>query len=101
MTQTEQRLILFEDDHLLAVNKPASVNTHAPGPYAGEGIFGWLRHREPRWASLAIIHRLDKDTSGVMAFSKTALANHSLTQQFAGRQVEKKYLLLTNRPVKQ
>src|SRR5437870_9673715 len=101
MTQTEHRLILFEDDHLLIVNKPAGVNTHAPGPYAGEGIFDWLRPREPRWASLAIIHRLDKDTSGVMVFSKTALANHSLTGQFTGRQVDKKYLLLTDRPVKQ
>src|SRR5947208_9632057 len=100
MTQTEHRLILFEDDHLLIVNKPAGMNTHAPSPYAGEGIFDWLRHREPRWASLAIIHRLDKDTSGVMVFSKTALANQSLTQQFAGRQVVKKYLLQTDRPVK-
>src|SRR5204862_2127665 len=51
--------VIFEDDHLLAVNKPAGMNTHAPGPYAGEGIYDWLRHREPRWARLAIIHRLD------------------------------------------
>src|ERR1041384_5843331 len=101
MAQTEHHLILFDDAHLLVVNKPAGVNTHAPGPYAGEGIFDWLRHREPRWASLAIIHRLDKDTSGVMAFSKTALANHSLTGQFTGRQVDKKYLLLTDRTVNQ
>jgi 23S rRNA (cytosine1962-C5)-methyltransferase len=101
MAQTEHGLILFEDAHLVVVNKPAGVNTHVPGPYAGEGVFDWLRHREPRWASLAIIHRLDKETSGVMAFSKTALANHSLTGQFTGRQVDKKYLLLTDRPVKQ
>ena len=57
--------LLFEDDHLLVINKPAGINTHAPSPYAGEGIYDWLRHREPRWANLAIIHRLDKETSAV------------------------------------
>ena len=61
--------ILFEDEHLLVVNKPAGMNTHAPSPFAGEGLYDWLRHREPRWAELAIIHRLDKETSGVMVFT--------------------------------
>lgn len=89
--------VIFEDEHLLAVNKPAGWNTHAPSPYAGEGIYDWLKHREPRWASLAIIHRLDKETSGVMVFGKTPLANRSLTEQFAQRRVRKKYLLLTDR----
>ena len=89
--------VLHEDEHLLVVNKPAGWNTHAPSPYAGEGIYEWLKHREPRWASLAIIHRLDKETSGVLVFGKTPLANRSLTEQFAGREVWKKYLLLTDR----
>ena len=93
--------VIFEDDHLLVVNKPAGWNTHAPSPYAGEGIYDWLRHREPRWASLAIIHRLDKETSGVMVFGKTALANRSLTEQFSSREVRKKYLLLTDRAPRQ
>jgi 23S rRNA-/tRNA-specific pseudouridylate synthase len=52
-----------------------------------------------RWASLAIIHRLDKETSGVMVFGKTPLANRSLTEQFTQRGVRKKYLLITDRPV--
>src|SRR5881628_2176431 len=91
--------VLFEDDHVLVVNKPAGLNTHAPGPFAGEGLYDWLRHREPRWATLAIIHRLDKETSGVMVFGKTALANRSLTNQFAQRNVGKRYVLLTDRAV--
>jgi 23S rRNA (cytosine1962-C5)-methyltransferase len=90
-------LILFEDEHLLVVDKPAGWNTHAPDPYAGEGIYDWLKHREPRWARLAIIHRLDKETSGVLVFSKSPEANRSLTQQFVARVVRKKYLLLTDR----
>src|SRR2546426_257734 len=93
--------VLFEDEHLLVVNKPAGWNTHSPGPYAGEGIYDWLRHREPRWARLAIIQRLDKETSGVMVFGKTPLANRSLTAQFTNRSVRKKYLLLTDRRVRQ
>ncbi len=93
--------VLHEDEHLLVVNKPAGWNTHAPSPYAGEGIYEWLKHREPRWANLAIIHRLDKETSGVLVFGKTTLANRSLTEQFAGREVRKTYLLLTDREPKQ
>jgi 23S rRNA (cytosine1962-C5)-methyltransferase len=90
--------VIFEDDHLLVVHKPAGWNTHAPAPFAGEGIYDWLRHREPRWAALAILHRLDKETSGVLVFGKTPAANRSLTEQFTGRRVRKKYLLLTDRP---
>ncbi len=93
--------VIFEDEHLLVVNKPAGWNTHAPAPFAGEGIYDWLRNREPRWATLAIIHRLDKETSGVLVFGKTPLANKSLTEQFTQRQVHKKYLLLTDREVSQ
>ncbi len=91
--------VVFEDDHLLVVRKPAGWNTHAPSPYAGAGIFEWLRDREPRWARLAIIHRLDKETSGLLVFGLTQDANRSLTEQFAGRRVEKEYVLATRRPV--
>ncbi|MEY4918173.1 MAG: hypothetical protein RL616_2086 [Verrucomicrobiota bacterium] len=91
--------VIFEDEHLLVVSKPAGWNTHAPSPCAGEGIYDWLRHREPRWSSLAILHRLDKETSGVLVFGKTPLANKSLTEQFTARSVHKKYLLLTDRAV--
>jgi 23S rRNA (cytosine1962-C5)-methyltransferase len=91
--------VIFEDEHLLVVHKPAGWNTHAPGPHAGEGIYDWLRHREPRWASLAILHRLDKETSGVLVFGKTPAANRSLTEQFTQHRVQKRYLLLTDREV--
>jgi 23S rRNA (cytosine1962-C5)-methyltransferase len=93
--------VLHEDEHLLVVVKPPGLNTHAPSPFAGEGIYDWLRHREPRWATLAILHRLDKETSGVLVFGKTPLANKSLTEQFTAREVHKKYFLLTDRSVKQ
>jgi 23S rRNA (cytosine1962-C5)-methyltransferase len=97
--KTGPPLICFEDEHLLVVNKPPGLNTHSPSPYAGEGLYEWLRNREPRWASLAIIHRLDKETSGLMVFAKTVEANRSLTAQFEGHRVKKKYVLLTDRAV--
>lgn len=95
VSETPSSLILFEDEHLLVVNKPPGWNTHSPSLYAGEGIYEWLRNREPRWASLAIIHRLDKETSGVLVFSKTKEANRSLTQQFEAGDIHKEYTLQT------
>lgn len=92
--------LLFEDEHLLVVNKPAGMNTHAPAPFAGEGLYDWLRHREPRWASLALLHRLDKETSGVLVFGKTPLANRALTEQFTRHEVRKTYWLATDRVVR-
>jgi 23S rRNA (cytosine1962-C5)-methyltransferase len=91
--------VIFEDEDLLVVHKPAGWNTHSPAPHAGEGIYEWLKNREPRWAALAIIHRLDKETSGVIVFGKTSRANKSLTDQFTQHRVRKKYLLLTDRAV--
>jgi 23S rRNA (cytosine1962-C5)-methyltransferase len=90
--------VIHEDEHILVANKPPGLNTHAPSPYAGEGLYEWLRHREPRWADLAIIHRLDKATSGLIVFAKTRLANKSLTEQFTRREVRKTYLLLVSKP---
>jgi 23S rRNA (cytosine1962-C5)-methyltransferase len=92
-------LICFEDDHLLVVNKPSGINTHSPSPYAGEGIYEWLRDREAKWAELSILHRLDKETSGVMVFGKTPEANRSLTRQFTEHTIRKKYRLWTDRAV--
>lgn len=88
--------VLYEDNDLLVVNKPSGVNTHRPSPYTTDGIYDWLRKWEPRWESLATLHRLDKETSGVLVFGKTPLANRSLTDQFARRKVRKTYLLLTD-----
>jgi RluA family pseudouridine synthase len=98
--QPQPQLICFEDEHLLVVNKPPSMSTHSPNPYAGEGMFEWLRNRQPRWRPLAIIQRLDKETSGLLVFAKTSLANRSLTQQFSSHSVRKRYVFLTDRLVK-
>ena len=89
-------LVLYEDDHLLAIHKPSGINTHKPDRYAQDGIHEWLQKQRPEWRKLAILHRLDKETSGVMVFGKTTLANKSLTEQFERGQVTKTYLFLTS-----
>ncbi len=85
-------LVLFEDEHLLAVHKPSGVNTHKPDRYAPDGMHEWLCKRR---GALSILQRLDKDTSGVLVFGKTRQANQSLAQQFEQHRVEKTYRLLS------
>jgi 23S rRNA (cytosine1962-C5)-methyltransferase len=92
-------LIVFEDEHLLAANKPAGWNTHSPAPFAGEGLYEWLRQREPRWRDLSLLHRLDKETSGLIVFGKTAAANRAMARQFEEGLVQKRYLFLTGSPL--
>ncbi len=81
------------------VHKPAGMNTHAPAPFAGEGVHEWLKHSAPRFSRLAIIHRLDKETSGVMVFGNSPNANRSLGQQFTEHSIKKRYCLITDRKV--
>ena len=76
-------LLLFEDDHLLVVNKPSGINTHKPDADAPDGLHEWLTKREPRWAKLSILQRLDKDTSGVMVVAKTEAARRAIKRAFA------------------
>ena len=88
--------IVFQDDHLVVTLKPAGWNTHAPAPHAVDGLYDWLR-RSSQWSSLAIVHRLDKETSGLLLFGRSSAANKGLTAAFTERRVEKEYTLLTSR----
>src|SRR5436305_2089879 len=87
--------ILHEDEHLLALAKPQGVNTHRPAEHAQDGFFEWARSREPRFAELALHHRLDKETSGVLLLAKTPAGSKHLTERFEGRGVTKRYVFLT------
>jgi 23S rRNA (cytosine1962-C5)-methyltransferase len=88
--------VQFEDEHLLVVAKPAGVNTHRADTHAQDGMYEWVQRQRPH-DSLSVVHRLDKATSGLLVFGKTAVANQSLTQQFERRQVRKRYELLVGR----
>ncbi len=90
--------ILYEDEHLIAVNKPVGMVVHpAPGHPRGTFVNALLYHcknietvgEEHR---PGIVHRLDKETSGVLLAAKTRLAHEKLTELFATRQMQKEYL---------
>jgi 23S rRNA pseudouridine1911/1915/1917 synthase len=82
--------IIREEAEWLAVNKPAGWLS-VPDRFDPQlpHLFGWLKKRYPE---VLIVHRLDKDTSGVMLFARTGQAHHLLCQQFASRSVHKVYL---------
>jgi 23S rRNA pseudouridine1911/1915/1917 synthase len=91
--------ILYEDEHLLAVNKPAGMVTHpAPGHYTGTFVHALLYHCKtlPLGDTLrpGIVHRLDKDTSGVLLAAKTSEAHQKLVEMFCERKLEKSYLAI-------
>lgn len=89
--------IIYEDAHLLVLNKAAGMVVHpASGNWSGTVMNGLLAHH-PAAATLpraGIVHRLDKDTTGVMVVAKTPLALHALARQFAARTVAKTYLAI-------
>ena len=92
--------IVYEDDHLLAVDKPAGLTTHpAPGHETGTLTNTLLAHL-PGLAEVGdpsrpgIVHRLDKDTSGLLLVAKTHQAHRDLSAQFKKRTVAKTYLAL-------
>jgi 23S rRNA pseudouridine1911/1915/1917 synthase len=89
--------IVHEDEHLLVVDKPAGLVVHpAAGNWSGTLMNGLLAHH-PAAATLpraGIVHRLDKDTSGLMVVGKTLEAVTALTRLIAAREVHREYLAL-------
>lgn len=92
--------ILYEDEHLLAINKPAGMVVHpAVGNWTGTFVNALLFHCK-HLSSLAedsrpgIVHRLDKDTSGVLLAAKTIVTQQKLVELFASRKVYKEYLAI-------
>jgi 23S rRNA pseudouridine955/2504/2580 synthase len=85
--------ILFEDDHVLAINKPAGVAVHG-GSGVSFGVIEQLRMVRPQAAYLELVHRLDRETSGILLVAKRRSALKDLQDQFRARQTGKTYLAL-------
>ena len=94
--------IVFEDDQIIVVNKPKGMVTHpAPGHYTGTLVNALLAHCDHLATTGAplrpgIVHRLDKDTSGLIVVAKTDQAYYSLIKQFKARTVKKTYTALVH-----
>jgi 23S rRNA pseudouridine1911/1915/1917 synthase len=93
--------VLYEDDQLIVVDKPAGMAVHpAPGSPDRTLVNALLHHCAGRLSGIGgvarpgIVHRLDKDTSGIMVVAKTQFANAALTASFAARDLDRAYLAL-------
>jgi 23S rRNA pseudouridine1911/1915/1917 synthase len=89
--------VLFEDEHLLVVDKPAGLVTHPAPGHHGPTLAGALRGRaagggDPERAG--IVHRLDRDTSGLLVVAKSQAAYEGLRDQLRARAVSRRYLAL-------
>ncbi|KAF0096370.1 MAG: Pseudouridine synthase [Puniceicoccaceae bacterium 5H] len=94
--------VLFEDADCLAINKPAGMVVH-PGAGTGDDtlVHALLHHCQGQLSGIGgverpgIVHRLDRETSGVIIVAKTDRAHQGLSHQFAERKTEKRYLAIT------
>jgi 23S rRNA pseudouridine1911/1915/1917 synthase len=94
--------IVFEDDHLLIVDKPAGMVVHpAAGNFDGTLVNALLHHCAGRLSGIGgvarpgIVHRIDKDTSGLLVVAKTDVAHEGLAAQFAKHSIDRVYLAIT------
>ena len=85
--------ILFEDDFVLAIDKPAGVAVHG-GSGVSFGVIEQLRMARPESDFLELAHRLDRETSGILLIAKRRMALKLLQEQFRERETDKVYLAL-------
>ena len=91
--------VVFEDESLLVVNKPAGLVVHPGAGNTTGTVMNGLLHQVPALAELpraGIIHRLDKDTSGLLLVAKTLLSHTALVRLLAERKVSRRYLAVCN-----
>lgn len=92
MSKSTSYEVLYEDDAMIVVNKAAQVLS-IPDRHRAE-LVNIYQLLQAKYGEIYIVHRLDKDTSGVLVFARTAEAHKNLSEQFEGRSTVKKYLAL-------
>lgn len=95
--------IVFEDEHLLVINKPAGLVVHpAAGNLDGTLVNALLHHCAGSLSGIGgvarpgIVHRIDKDTSGLLVVAKTDVAHEGLAKQFAAHSIDRRYLAIVS-----
>ncbi len=94
--------VVYEDEHIIVINKPAGIAVHPPTPSGDGTLANALAAHTPTLADTydparpGIVHRLDKNTSGVMVAAKTQQAWKALGEQFRERAVKKTYIAITD-----
>jgi 23S rRNA pseudouridine955/2504/2580 synthase len=87
--------ILFEDDNLLIINKAAKIAVHS-GSGNSFGIIDYIKFQRPDLSNLTLVHRLDKDTTGILIIAKNREALLSLQKKWEANLVEKRYIVLVD-----
>lgn len=85
--------IVYQDDAILVINKPAGVAVHG-GSGVSQGVIEALRAANPQWPFLELVHRLDRDTSGLLMLAKRRPALVRLHEMMRGNQIDKRYVAL-------
>ncbi len=91
--------IVFEDEHLLIINKPAGLVVHPGAGNPEHTLVNALLHHEPALHQLAragIVHRLDKDTTGLLMVAKNITTHTSLVRQMQAREIQRHYMALSH-----
>ena len=101
--QAMQLVVAYEDEHLIVVDKPAGLVVHpAAGNLDGTLVNALLHHCDGSLSGIGgvarpgIVHRIDKDTSGLMVAAKTDRAHAALARQFADHSIERRYRAITS-----
>jgi 23S rRNA pseudouridine955/2504/2580 synthase len=84
--------VIFEDEHLLAIDKPAGIAVHG-GSGIAHGVIESLRAMRPQARYLELVHRLDRETSGVLLIAKKRSALTALHEELRRRAMDKRYLV--------
>ncbi|AWV08238.1 23S rRNA pseudouridine(1911/1915/1917) synthase RluD [Marilutibacter maris] len=87
--------VLYEDEHVIVIDKPPGLVVHPGAGNPAGTLVNALLHRDPALDKLpraGIVHRLDKDTSGVMVVARTLVAHTALVEQLSAREVHRQYL---------
>ena len=92
-TSVLESTIIFEDDALLVIDKPAGFAVHG-GSGVSRGIIEQLRMERPKAKFLELVHRLDRETSGVLMLAKKRVALVALHEMIRNNQTDKRYLML-------
>jgi len=115
-TKIDDIKILYEDKDIVAINKPAGLIVHPDGKKKEESVIDWVLAKYPETKDVGepiemtsgetiqrpgIVHRIDRDTSGVLLIAKTTEGFDSLKEQFHDRKINKNYLAFVYGNVKQ
>ena len=108
--------ILFEDDDLLVINKPAGISVHPDGKTEQQTLVDWIKKNFPETIGVGenmltdedeelerpgIVHRLDKDTSGALIIAKNSLSFEFLKDQFKNREISKMYVAFADGEIRE